>query len=97
MLYRSDRVDAAFLQHWREVQGISGKLAGSLGAFPVCSSKEKNLSILVGILHEGNDGKGFSGSPTQCRGNVGWQFMRTRVNIEDHFLLCRFIEDEPEV
>src|SRR5271169_2332052 len=97
MLEFAGRHNAASTEHCREPGQVGDKFACSLGSLAVSSGEKENVSILVGILDEGNDRKRLTSGPTLSRWHIGLEFVGLSVDIENHFLSGRLIENKPEV
>ena len=72
-------MDAAFLQYGKQPGLVGGKFSGGCSAFGGCPRQKENLSVLVGILDQGDDRIGVSTERTPGCRNVGrpliWSWM----------------------
>jgi len=65
-------MDATFLQYGKQPGLVGDKFSGSGSTFGGCPRQKKNLSVLVRILNESDDGERIS---TECTPS-GWDVFR---------------------
>ncbi len=61
--------------------GSVANLAGGCGSFAVRTGKEKDLPVLIWILHESDDRESVPGAASVCARDVCFLFRRTGVKI----------------
>src|SRR5271163_3430055 len=85
MSERASRCHTAFAEFCRQARQIGYKSSCSLGALFVCTSQKEDLSALVGIFNEGNDGIRIAGGPTGSSWYILRPFTWARMEVADKF------------
>src|SRR5258708_8941884 len=97
MLQGARRINAASLQYEGEMGQVGDKSSGGCCALGSCSRQKKNLSILVRIANQSDNGKRITGGPASSSWDVCRLLIRAWMNIAYEFQFRAFVETKPVV